>query len=61
MSTRITHTRATVSRIMDEEDIEGFWEEYTKMFPKEREKLWSYLVDGLKRYHELLKGESTLL
>jgi hypothetical protein len=46
---------------MDEEDIEGFWEEYTKMFPKEREKLWSYLVDGLKRYHELLKGESTLL
>nr|KAH0807892.1 hypothetical protein GEV33_014899 [Tenebrio molitor] len=41
---------------MDEEDIEGFWEEYTKMFPKEREKLWSYLVDGLKRYHELLKA-----
>lgn len=56
MQSRLTYKRSTVSRLMAESDIEGYWKNYTTVFPKEREQLWDSLLEGLKKYHNLLKG-----
>jgi hypothetical protein len=60
MSARLSYKRSTVSRLVAAEDIEAYWEKYTQIFPEERETLWDNLLEGLNRYHQLLKGESML-
>lgn len=56
MTARLARVRTTVSRMITSDDIESYWEKYTMLFPKEREKVWDSLFEGLKRYHDLLKS-----
>ncbi|KAJ3617432.1 hypothetical protein MTP99_007154 [Tenebrio molitor] len=56
MSARLSYKRSTVSRLVAAEDIEAYWEKYTQIFPEERETLWDNLLEGLNRYHQLLKA-----
>lgn len=57
MKARLSHRRATFSRVFASEKIEEFWQEFASIFSKEKIQLWNSLLEGLKKYHELLRGQ----
>ncbi|RZC34533.1 NYD-SP28 domain containing protein [Asbolus verrucosus] len=59
MGARLSYRRSTMSRLFAATDIETYWKKYTDIFPPEREQLWDSLLEGLKKYHELLKARKT--
>ncbi|XP_063916676.1 dynein regulatory complex protein 1 [Zophobas morio] len=59
MSIRLGFKRSTMSRLILPGDVEVYWEKYLKLFPDDREQLWNSLLEGLKKYHELLKARKT--
>ncbi|XP_071451560.1 dynein regulatory complex protein 1 isoform X2 [Hetaerina americana] len=49
------------SRQMSKETIENYWSQFTKVFPKNKEKLWDALSVGLQKYYLLLQDRHKLV
>jgi len=54
----MSKTKSTITRMIDEKDVELSFESF--VFPPEREKLWGVLEDGLQRYLKVLRERETL-
>lgn len=57
---RLTQKRQTMSRLLDDKEIVQFWEKYKAAFNENRIRLWDALLEGLKKYHEVLKDRKLL-
>ncbi|CAG9808083.1 unnamed protein product [Chironomus riparius] len=58
ISSRMSKTKSTITRLIDDKDVEASFESF--VFPPEREKLWGVLEDGLQRYLKVLRERETL-
>uniref|UniRef100_A0A1B6E7F5 Dynein regulatory complex protein 1 n=1 Tax=Clastoptera arizonana TaxID=38151 RepID=A0A1B6E7F5_9HEMI len=45
----------TVSRLLNDKDVEQYWNKFRQMFSAEKEKLWDSLLIGLSKYHSILQ------
>lgn len=52
---RLARKSATVSRLLTNEDMQLFWNQFINVFPQERQNLWDGLIHGLQRYHRVLE------
>lgn len=57
MTSRLSHKRSTVSRLILGDEVKIFWERFKVIFSPNREALWDGLMIGLQKYHEILKGK----
>lgn len=57
-ASRMSKSKDTISRMIDEKDVEKAFNSFS--FPPEREKLWNVLEDGLHRYLKVLRERETL-
>ncbi|KAJ8953585.1 hypothetical protein NQ318_003007 [Aromia moschata] len=56
---RLEKRRLTFSRTLTEEDISNYWEKFRSIYNEDRVRVWDGLLEGLKRYHEILKVQKS--
>ncbi|XP_060522355.1 dynein regulatory complex protein 1 isoform X2 [Cylas formicarius] len=52
--------RLTISRCLSEQDIKSYWEKFKMNFTDDRVRTWDALLEGLKKYHEILKDRKAV-
>ncbi|XP_056630501.1 dynein regulatory complex protein 1 homolog [Diorhabda sublineata] len=57
---RLRKQRLTVSRLLEDSEIEDYWQRVRLMYDESRLKVWDALLRGLKYYHEVLKERKTV-
>ncbi|KAL1122141.1 hypothetical protein AAG570_003546 [Ranatra chinensis] len=57
---KMSKRRLTVSRVISDEDVEGFWAKYRSIMTEKREQVWDSLLNGLKTYFSVLKERHNL-
>ncbi|KAH1016648.1 hypothetical protein HUJ04_007832 [Dendroctonus ponderosae] len=57
---RLEKKRLTISRYLTERDIKTYWEKFRQNFGEDRVRVWNALLEGLKKYHEILKDRRTI-
>lgn len=57
---RLEKKRATISRMLSDNDIISYWERYRNVYGEERVRVWDGLLEGLKYYHQILKDRKSL-
>ncbi|CAH2005594.1 unnamed protein product [Acanthoscelides obtectus] len=57
---RLERKRNTISRLLDNQDIVYFWEQYKEVFNADRQRVWDALLEGMTSYHEILKKRKLL-
>ncbi|XP_050293707.1 LOW QUALITY PROTEIN: dynein regulatory complex protein 1 [Anthonomus grandis grandis] len=57
---RLEKKRMTISRYLTEADIKYYWDKFKLNFGEDRVQLWDALLEGLKKYHEILKDRRTI-
>lgn len=57
---RLEKKRITISRYLAENDIKLYWEKFKMNFGEDRVRVWNGLMAGLRKYHEILKGNSCI-
>lgn len=60
MAARLVCERSTVSRMIDGDDVQLFWQRYRDVFTVERQRLWESLESGLKEYLRVLQRREQL-
>lgn len=57
---RVKRQRITVPRRLTQEDVNLYWKQFEKAFPRERHRTWDALLHGLSKYYEILKDRHKL-
>lgn len=52
--------RLTLSRLLDAGEVRDFWQQFRRVFPEEKERLWQGLEYGLTEYLKVLKEREKL-
>ncbi|KAL3272766.1 hypothetical protein HHI36_014227 [Cryptolaemus montrouzieri] len=60
MGQRLARQRNTICRLVEENDIKIFWEQFKNVFNEENETTWHSLSEGLTKYHAILKDRKIL-
>lgn len=53
---RLEKKRITISRYLSENDIKLYWNKFKMNFGENRVRVWNGLMTGLRKYHDILKG-----
>ncbi|KAK9885399.1 hypothetical protein WA026_010894 [Henosepilachna vigintioctopunctata] len=60
ISQRLVRQRNTICRLVEENDIIMFWNQFKNIFTEENENVWNALSQGLTKYHSILKDRKLL-